>query len=188
MPLATPWNDWYHCNGNTYGTWLPGDPRGFRTRHHRQHVDGDYRNPPPPGAYNAHWARSRRLMKKDAVWLNTEQRHVAVRCIVEKLSGDGVEIVAVAVDDHHFHLLARFRDHRPRHWVGRAKMHASMGLRALGLLGRVWAAECRTLPIADRKHQVNVFEYIAGHRRKGAIVWTFRDAVPAEPVSPPGNE
>jgi hypothetical protein len=19
------WNDWYHCMGNTYGTWLPGE-------------------------------------------------------------------------------------------------------------------------------------------------------------------
>src|SRR3954468_9029001 len=42
----TPWNNWYHCMGNTYGTWLPGDPRGFRTRLHREHVEGDYRNPP----------------------------------------------------------------------------------------------------------------------------------------------
>ncbi|MGH7177977.1 MAG: hypothetical protein ACREJC_11395, partial [Tepidisphaeraceae bacterium] len=23
-----PWNDWYHVMAHTYGTWLPGDPRG----------------------------------------------------------------------------------------------------------------------------------------------------------------
>lgn len=44
-----PWNDWCHCMGHTYGTWLPGDPCSFRTRHHRQHIEGDYRNPPPKG-------------------------------------------------------------------------------------------------------------------------------------------
>jgi hypothetical protein len=41
------WRDWYHVTGSTYGAWLPGDPRGFRTRHHRQHVEGDYKDPPP---------------------------------------------------------------------------------------------------------------------------------------------
>jgi hypothetical protein len=24
-----PWNDWYHIMTHTYGTWLPGDPKGF---------------------------------------------------------------------------------------------------------------------------------------------------------------
>lgn len=43
-----PWNDWYHIMCHTYGTWLPGDPRGFRTRHHREHVEGDYKSPPHP--------------------------------------------------------------------------------------------------------------------------------------------
>ena len=48
------WNGWYHVNGNTYGTWLPGDERGWRSRHHKVHVNGDYKNPPPPGAHDAH--------------------------------------------------------------------------------------------------------------------------------------
>ena len=42
---------WYHLILSTYGSWLPGDPRGFRTRHHRFHVEGDYKDPPPPGRY-----------------------------------------------------------------------------------------------------------------------------------------
>ena len=36
--MSVPWNDWYHCNGNTYGTWLRGDPRGFRERRHRLEI------------------------------------------------------------------------------------------------------------------------------------------------------
>ena len=47
-----PWRHWYHCNGSTYGTWLPGDPRGWRSRNHRVHVPGDYRTPPPPGRFD----------------------------------------------------------------------------------------------------------------------------------------
>ena len=178
MPLEKPWNDWYHCNGNTYGTWLPGDPRGFRERHHRQHVNGDYKAPPPPGANADRLGRSSRLMRKRAVYLDAEQRQVALSAFVEKLQTDHVELPALAIDDHHFHLLARFGDHRPKHWVRRAKMSASMLLRDVGLPGKVWAVGCRTLPIRDRPHQLNAFGYILKHRRQGATVWSFRDIIP----------
>ena len=30
------WNGWYHVTGNTYGTWLPGDPRGWRECHRKR--------------------------------------------------------------------------------------------------------------------------------------------------------
>ena len=69
-----PWNDWYHFMGHTYGTWLPGDPKGFRTRHHREHVEGDYKHPPPKGKYDARWERAKRLMKRDPVYLDEQQR------------------------------------------------------------------------------------------------------------------
>jgi hypothetical protein len=38
IPFVKPWCDWYHIMCNTFGTWLPGDPKGFRTRHHREHT------------------------------------------------------------------------------------------------------------------------------------------------------
>ena len=44
---------WYHVVLSTYGSWLYGDKRGFRTRHHREHVDGDYKNPPSLGKYGS---------------------------------------------------------------------------------------------------------------------------------------
>jgi REP element-mobilizing transposase RayT len=103
---------------------------------------------------------------------------VAALAMVSKLLADGIELVALSVDDHHFHLLARFPDHSPRRWVGRAKMHASMLLRDWGLKGGVWARGCRALPVADRGHQVNANKYIVMHRRSGAAVWTFRDPPP----------
>lgn len=37
-----PWNSWYHVTIHVYGSWLRGDPRGWRSRHHREHADGDY--------------------------------------------------------------------------------------------------------------------------------------------------
>ncbi|WP_437230609.1 hypothetical protein SH661x_002053 [Planctomicrobium sp. SH661] len=54
---------WFHVTLTTYGAWLPGDPRGFRTRHHREHVEGDYRDPPPAGKYEGLHRASERLLK-----------------------------------------------------------------------------------------------------------------------------
>jgi hypothetical protein len=71
-----PWNDWYHCMGSTYGTWLPGDARGFRTRHHREHIEGDYRNPPPKGMYEARHQQSKDVMQRDVVYLTTLLLHI----------------------------------------------------------------------------------------------------------------
>jgi hypothetical protein len=45
------WNSWHHCTGSTYGAWLRGDPPGWRSKQHREHVDGDYKRPPPAGRY-----------------------------------------------------------------------------------------------------------------------------------------
>ena len=55
------WNNWFHCTGGTKGTWLRGDPRGWRARHHREHCEGDYKNPPPPGAHRELYELSKRL-------------------------------------------------------------------------------------------------------------------------------
>ncbi len=57
----------YHVTWSTYGSWLPGDPRGFRTRGHRLHVDGDYRNPPPKGKYTGLHAHAKSSLVKPAV-------------------------------------------------------------------------------------------------------------------------
>jgi hypothetical protein len=54
---------WHHVVLTTYGAWLYGDVRGFRTRHHREHVDGDYKNPPPAEKYIAEERRSRESLR-----------------------------------------------------------------------------------------------------------------------------
>jgi hypothetical protein len=89
---------------------LRGDPRGWRARHHREHVDGDYKAPPPKGRYDALHAESKRLMKRERVTLTPEQRAVACRVMVESLLYHKVEVLAVAVSAKHWHVLARFHE------------------------------------------------------------------------------
>ena len=81
-----PWNNWVHCCGSTYGTWVRGDPRGWRARHHREHVDGDYKNPPPPGKYKHEQARSKKLLKRQRVVLTPAQREAACLAFARNLS------------------------------------------------------------------------------------------------------
>jgi len=74
--MSAPWNRWFHCIGGTYGSWLPGDPRGFRTRHHREHVEGDYRNPPPAGIYEFRHQGAADSLRFDPVTVRPEDRRI----------------------------------------------------------------------------------------------------------------
>jgi hypothetical protein len=171
------WNHWYHVDGHTYGTWLPGDPRGWREKKHRRHVDGDYRHPPPPGTGEALHNRSRGLLKHPPVRLDAPQRECAGRAPVEMLTFQEVELLVLSMDAIHYHLLGRFRDRQVRRRVGRAKKHAWHRLRGRWRVAKVWQKLCNVTPIADRGHQANVFRYIRSHGQKGAWVWTFRQGM-----------
>src|SRR3954465_7233235 len=79
------WNSWYHCTGSTYGAWVRGDPRGWRAKGHREHVDGDYKRPPPSGKHAALEAESKRLMKRECVVLSREARRAACDAMAASL-------------------------------------------------------------------------------------------------------
>jgi REP element-mobilizing transposase RayT len=159
--------------GNTYGTWLPGDHRGFRTRWHREHIDGDYRSPPPKGKYDERLKKSRELMKRDPVLLTWEQRRCAVDELIKSLRKWKIEVRILSVDRIHMHVLARFPDHNPRHFLGLAKKESSAYMKQAGLApdGGLWATKCECVPITDRPHFDKVEPYIADHERKGAALW-----------------
>jgi hypothetical protein len=173
-----PWNDWFHCMGHTYGTWLPGDPRSFRTRHHREHIEGDYKHPPPKGKYDARHEYAKRLMKRDPIFLTVEQRILIVRLLVESLQRRNFEVPVASVTDVHFHILARFPDHDPRRWVGIAKKESSHYAKEADLApdGGLWAVRTKSLPVNDRGHQINTAKYIYDHRLEGGAVW-FRNGI-----------
>jgi hypothetical protein len=172
-----PWNDWYHVTIHTYGSWLRGDPRGWRSRHHREHVDGDYKNPPPKGKYDELYELSKSLMTRDPVRIAKSLREFVVARFVERLLWEQIEVLVCSADATHVHVLARFPDHSPRHWTGLSKKHTSHSVRQEGLRdtpGGLWAKRGSVKPIADRGHQLATFNYIWDHRLAGAAVWTFR--------------
>ena len=107
------WNDWYHVTVSTYGAWLPGDPRGFRTRHHREHVDGDYKNPPPPGKYDTLHRAATKSMKRQPIVLPAEIRATVMETLRDALQHYGVTVAIIAVAGKHAHVLAQFGENIP---------------------------------------------------------------------------
>lgn len=98
---------WHHAILTTYGAWLPGDPRGYRTRHHRGHVDGDYKSPPPPGQYAALEQSARESLTQEPVSLPPKLRPLVGEAIEEKLAVLGAWVLCIAVSGRHVHLLAK---------------------------------------------------------------------------------
>ncbi|MCC7406688.1 MAG: hypothetical protein IT442_01360 [Phycisphaeraceae bacterium] len=188
------WRGWYHCVLTTYGAWLPGDERGFRTRHHREHVEGDYRKPPPKGVYAERLQEAAGAMKRDEVVLDRQRQEVVCTAMVSLLESLGVIVRIVAVGRTHAHLFVGFerletspgiampggrRKTREseyawiRRVVGLAKKHASHELRRAGLSvegGGIWGVRGRVVAITDQGHGKAVVGYIRKHAREGAVV------------------
>jgi len=179
---TSPWNGWYHHTAHTFGSWLRGDPRGWRTRNHREHVGGDYKKPPEAGTWEWLFAYSKHLMKRDAVTLDWKLRAFVLHCVVAKLLADGVEVLVASLDSRHLHVLARYPKVPPRYALGYAKKYATQMLKAHGLavgfnlqLGQgIWAKRSHPEPIADRKHQLFAFDYILKHANRGSVLWHYR--------------
>ena len=181
-----PWNDWYHCMGNIYGTWLPGDHRGFRTRNDKLHVPYDYKHRPPKGTYDRLYERSKRLMTYPTVYLDTPgQRQRVLDEFVASLLRHHVELAILSIDRVHFHALARLPDHNPRRWIGLAKKESSQYCKQTGHApeGGLWGAACECKPVEDESHYHAAFGYIADHAVRRSRVAAGR-AAPALRLQP----
>ena len=169
--LMPPSSWWYHLILNARGTWLTGDERGFRSRHHRIHSSGDYKHPPPPdehaGLYRYIKARAR-----DAVAFPADLQPVIGQAILRKAASMDHRVLALSVDARHVHLLIHVPDSRREalRVMGSLKQYASHQIRAR-LPGRIWAGSGDPIRIEDDQHYANVRGYIWDHRLEGAWVW-----------------
>ena len=166
---------WYHLILSTYGSWLSGDQRGFRTRHHRTHVEGDCKNPPSPGAF-ADWLRfSKDHLKQPPVVLTPAWRALLGTALREAFRKYDHLVICLAVSGKHIHALAKLPCGAARNIVGDIKRHLWFEARDRGWRGKLWGKRCQPITVRDRAHQLNVFHYILRHTSAGAWVWSFRD-------------
>ena len=176
--------------GNTHGTWLPGDPRGFRTWRDHRHIEGDYRNPPPKGTYDQTFGAAQLAMKRPPVRLSAAQRPVVLEELLTSFRKWRVDVAVISVGGVHFHALARFPACNPRHFIGLAKKESSAYLRRAGHAppGGLWAERCECVPIRDLEHFYNVFAYILKHAEQGSAVWKDPGRCATAPSFPDPHE
>jgi REP element-mobilizing transposase RayT len=106
MGTVQAWGGWFHVVGTTYGAWLPGDPRGFRTRDHREHIEGDYKNPPKTSRQHLH-AHARAAMKRAPFRFTPTTQQAACGYFIEALNHYKIDYTTLCVAPTHFHLLLR---------------------------------------------------------------------------------
>jgi hypothetical protein len=95
-----------------------------------------------PGPYKAMYAQSKKLMKRPAVHLAKDIRTVVLDEFVWRLQTVDLDVVVAALDDRHLHILARFPERNPRHFLGLAKKHTSHVLREMQIGisdGGIWS-------------------------------------------------
>ncbi|MBS0207787.1 MAG: hypothetical protein JSS27_02435 [Planctomycetes bacterium] len=174
----------------TYGSWLPGDPRGFRTWRGREFI------PPPPRyaeggdrPFDPAEYRTRYLADKSrslsTTRLTADQQQVAIDAVVEDISALLLEAIIVSINEAHVHLIADFGDLSIRPTVARLK---SVATRALGgrerTAKRFWSSGCNMKSLADDAAVQAAFNYVKAHETEGAIVRVLIDAPACNDTKP----
>ena len=119
----------YFLTWTTYGTWLPGDSRGWVNRH-RTH--GEVVEPSQPALEN----HARGLLKESPVVLSAPMRTVtdaAMRRICDEL---GWCVHALEVRSNHVHVVVTIQDASPGKVMGILKVNGTRALNTLAGRGR----------------------------------------------------
>ena len=158
---------------STIGSWLPGDPRGWRSRAHKRHSSGDYKHPPPAGEHGG-LHRYRRGLSAKRIVIPREARSTLGNAIVDFLCSQGYRLLGVSVSGMHAHLLIELPDsiQRTKAIIGEAKSTSSRAVKRI-LPGSIWARGGRFEKIEDRNHHRNVYNYILTGQQPGTWVWSY---------------
>jgi len=116
----------YMVTWRTYGSWLPGDERGYVTD--GQILQGDLQI----------LERNQKRQKLPTVKLNKKEIQLVRQVISNEAERIGHEIVALAVCTNHVHLAARTNDKLIEDIVARYKSVTTRAVWGLGRKGRIW--------------------------------------------------
>ncbi|MCY2931629.1 MAG: transposase [Planctomycetota bacterium] len=127
----------YFLTWTTYGTWLPGDARGWIDEHR---VHGDVVEPPNPALE----AQARELMKEPPAILDPPSRTIAEEAMRAACEEFGWTIRAMEVRSNHVHVVVTASDSSPGKVMGVMKARATKALNlhpASGARERWWTKD-----------------------------------------------
>ncbi|HSZ57931.1 MAG TPA: hypothetical protein VK797_19865 [Tepidisphaeraceae bacterium] len=159
---------------STHCAWLPGDKRGWRSRDHRIHSSGDYKNPPPRDEHDG-LLRYNKARSAKSVIIPQNCRATVGNAIVGCLLDQKYRVLVASVSGMHAHFLVELPGLLPkvRRIVGVCKAKSSGAIRK-AIPGRVWAERGKYLWVKDRPHLLEAYRYIRDKQGPKAWVWTFR--------------
>ena len=141
----------YMLTWRSYGTWVPGDERGYRQ-------DGK--------SLSAHagLARSsRERMVGNAVRFDAGAKKIVRNAIGQEAKRWGEEIEALAVFSNHVHVVVRYGGNPIDEFVSACKAAGRMALKGKGYERRVWAHGYDKQFCFDEESLRAKIDYVNGH-------------------------
>jgi len=184
VAILTPFPTHWLVTINTYGSWLPGDPRGFRTKRGREYV------PPParfarrgektydPEEYRRLHELSQSLSGGRAFEFPPAMRPRVLKVLVERIDRMGIGPRILSTGRYHCHLVARFGRWRIRRAMGQAKAAVTGEFRRAGDQRDIWAAGCSMRSKETPEAVRAAIEYVRSHVREGAVIYEWPDGSP----------
>lgn len=184
---------WRHIIINTHSTWLHGDRRGFRSRDHRIHSSGDYKNPPPVGEH-ADLNSYRKKQSADPTKLAPAAYATVGSAILANIHKQNFRFVALSVNATHVHVhvLVELPDdvERVKEIVGWFKWFATRDLREAHpeyTSIEIWADGETYKAVDDPQYFCSTEKYIL--EKQGADAWTYSArTTPIDHTKKPGPQ
>jgi len=141
----------YMVTWTTYGSWLPGDERGYVE-------DGQIL---PGNTYTL--KRNMNRQKSSTVRLNAQERKIVRQVILAEAKRIGHKIQALAVCTNHIHLLAEPHSESIADTVGRYKSITTRVLWQHGRKGRIWTRGYDKRFCFTKEELLRRVQYIENH-------------------------
>jgi REP element-mobilizing transposase RayT len=155
----------FHLVTTTYGTWLPGDPRG----HWSPILNADeklvYHSGVPQSGdpMTEEWARKQ--MKHDMVVLTPEHRKTMADSIGQTTKRYGYRVIAAAIWSTHIHLVIEKTKEDISAVAGRYKGISGKDVRAVRGPGPIWTAGYFKVFLFKEQHVQAAVHYVEEHNR-----------------------
>jgi REP element-mobilizing transposase RayT len=180
--MAQAVTEWRHVIVSTHRSWLHGSDRGFRSRGHRIHSSGDYKNPPPVEEHEGLREFQLQNVKGRRVEIPHELRAEVAHVIALKLTQLECPVLVVSVGKKHAHALTEMPGDLSelRKIIGKCKTARSSRMRK-ARPGTVWGEGGKYKLVPNAARREIVYDYIAHRQERGAKVWTHAQGPPPVP-------
>ena len=162
----------------TYGTWLPGDARGFVGRIKDgpgPRFERDMPGMPYEADLRGLWLASRQLMKGPAIWLKLSQAQALLAQFQETATHRGWLLLAVAVMVNHAHIVVGVPgDPDPEDILRDFKSYGSRALNrrwSKPINGTWWTESGSKRKLPNGEAVCDAIDYVVHRQWRPLVIW-----------------